>query len=86
MARSWVTLLTRASYLPGVLLLHYSLQRVKSAYPLVVLVTDSLEPSAIDALRALEVTVVLVEPLLPLVPVNIVAERSGLKPDPYTIV
>lgn len=75
MARAWVTLLTRASYLPGVLLLHYSLQRVKSAYPLVVIATPSLESSAIDALRALAIDVVPIEPLLPLVPVTVIAER-----------
>jgi inositol 3-alpha-galactosyltransferase len=75
MARAWVTLLTRASYLPGVLLLHYSLQRVRSIYPLVVLATPSLEPSAIAALRALSIEIIEVAPLRPAVPVSLIAER-----------
>jgi inositol 3-alpha-galactosyltransferase len=73
--RAWVTLLTRSSYLPGVLLLHYSLLRVKSAYPLIVLVTPSLSVSSVAALRTLNIIVEEVQPLRPLVPVHIVAER-----------
>jgi hypothetical protein len=73
--RAWVTLLTRPSYLPGVLVLHYSLQRVKSAYPLIVLITPTLPSSSVAAMRALGIQVEQVEPLRPLVPVSIVAER-----------
>ena len=48
---AWATLLTRSSYLPGVLTLAYTLQKYETVYPLVVLVTPSLpEP----CLRALE--------------------------------
>ncbi|KAL9601194.1 MAG: hypothetical protein Q9219_002694 [cf. Caloplaca sp. 3 TL-2023] len=49
--RAWVTLLTRSSYLPGVITLAYSLSTHKTIYPLIVLTTPSL-PST--SLRALE--------------------------------
>lgn len=44
--RVYMTLLTRPSYLPGTLVLHYSLQAVKSKYPLIVVVTRSLPADA----------------------------------------
>ncbi|MCJ1457280.1 hypothetical protein MMC28_007647 [Mycoblastus sanguinarius] len=67
--RAWVTLLTRPSYLPGVITLAYSLSTHSTSYPLVVLVTPSLSQSCI---RALEIesthnpllTIHPVEPLL----------------------
>ena len=40
--RSWVTLVTRPSYTPGVLALKASLDAVGTAYPLLVLVTSAL--------------------------------------------
>lgn len=49
--RAWVTLLTRPSYLPGVITLAYSLSSHATAYPLVVLVTPSLPPLCVLALR-----------------------------------
>ena len=49
--RAWVTLLTKQSYTPGVITLAYSLNDHASAYPLVVLVTPSLERSSIEALN-----------------------------------
>lgn len=39
----WTTLVTNTKYMPGVLTLDYSLKRVNSKYPLVVLYTDSFE-------------------------------------------
>ncbi|KAL8997221.1 MAG: hypothetical protein Q9188_006386, partial [Gyalolechia gomerana] len=68
--RAWVTLLTRSSYLPGVITLAYSLSTHKTAYPLIVLITPSLPSSS---LRALELEshhnpllkIHPVEPLLP---------------------
>ena len=64
-----MTLLTRASYLPGVITLAYSLSLQKSAYPLIVLVTPSVP---LSCLRALEleckhdpnILVQMIEPLL----------------------
>ncbi|KAL9639200.1 MAG: hypothetical protein Q9164_001071 [Protoblastenia rupestris] len=66
--RVWVTLLTRASYLPGVITLAFSLSKQKSLYPLVVLVTPSLPKSC---LRALELesknnALLIVHPIEPL--------------------
>ena len=49
--RAWVTLLTRPSYLPGVITLAYSLSVHATAYPLVVLVTPSLPQTCIRALE-----------------------------------
>ncbi|OJJ43388.1 hypothetical protein ASPZODRAFT_927639 [Penicilliopsis zonata CBS 506.65] len=39
--RVWATVITNLDYLPGLLTLAYSLQRVQSAYPLVALYTDA---------------------------------------------
>ncbi|KAL8825426.1 MAG: hypothetical protein Q9170_007793, partial [Blastenia crenularia] len=49
--RAWVTLLTRSSYLPGVITLAYSLSHHKTVYPLIVLITPSLPTSSIRALE-----------------------------------
>ncbi|KAL8698576.1 MAG: hypothetical protein Q9201_006493 [Fulgogasparrea decipioides] len=49
--RAWVTLLTRSSYLPGVITLAYSLVLTKTAYPLIVLVTPSVPESSLQALE-----------------------------------
>lgn len=46
----WTTLLTRESYIPGVLVMAKSLQNVGSKYPFVVMITSSLEQSAKDTL------------------------------------
>lgn len=48
----WVTLLTRPSYLPGVIILAHTLDQHKSAHPLVVQYTSSLGDDAILALEA----------------------------------
>ena len=68
--RAWVTLLTRPSYTAGVLILAHTLQKHKSKYPLIVLITESLPQSSVRALELeashnafLEVETV--EPLLP---------------------
>ncbi|KAL9016793.1 MAG: hypothetical protein Q9185_005881 [Variospora sp. 1 TL-2023] len=68
--RAWVTLLTRSSYLPGVITLAYSLSTHKTLYPLIVLVTPSLPSSS---LRALELeshhnSLLLIHPIEPLLP------------------
>ncbi|KAL4064940.1 glycosyltransferase family 8 protein [Scleroderma yunnanense] len=47
---AYVTLLTKASYLPGVLVLEYTLRSVRSRYPFVVMVTPALERDARDIL------------------------------------
>ena len=48
---SWVTLLTRSSYLPGVIILAHSLASHKSMFPLVVLITPSLPASSVRSLE-----------------------------------
>jgi inositol 3-alpha-galactosyltransferase len=50
--RCWVTLITQASYLPGVIVLAHTLDRYRSQYPLVVQYTDSLGEDAETALEA----------------------------------
>lgn len=50
--RCWVTLVTKASYLPGVIILAYSLFLQESKYPLIVLVTPSLPESSLYALES----------------------------------
>ena len=47
----YVTLLTKTSYLAGVLVLHNCLRNVDSQYPLVVMVTPSLPEDARAVLR-----------------------------------
>ncbi|GAA5963268.1 hypothetical protein JCM3765_005782 [Sporobolomyces pararoseus] len=49
--KAWVTLLTKTSYLQGCLVLHHSLQRVKSKYPLVVFATPELPEEARSILQ-----------------------------------
>lgn len=47
----WVTLVTKPSYLPGVIILAHSLDQHKSRYPFVVQYTDGLGEDAIAALK-----------------------------------
>lgn len=62
---AYVTLLTRTSYLPGLLVLWFSLREVGSRYPLVVMVTPSLPLESRDILQKLGVRIKEVEPLRP---------------------
>ncbi|KAL8290092.1 hypothetical protein RQP46_003031 [Phenoliferia psychrophenolica] len=55
--KAWVTLLTRTSYLAGCLVLHASLQRHKSAYPLVVFATKELPVEAREVLQSFGIEV-----------------------------
>jgi len=48
---AYVTLLTKSSYLAGVLVLNHSLRQVDAGYPLVVMVTPSLPEEARGLLR-----------------------------------
>lgn len=66
--RAWVTLLTRSSYLPGVITLAHSLSVHRTAYPLIVLVTPSLPASSVHALELESVhnPLVKVHPIEPL--------------------
>jgi hypothetical protein len=48
---AYVTLLTKSSYLAGVLVLDHCLRQVNARYPLVVMVTSSLPEDARELLR-----------------------------------
>ena len=48
----WVTLVTKSSYLPGVIILAFTLDKQKSKYPLVVQYTPFLGKDAINVLKA----------------------------------
>lgn len=63
--RIWATLLTNTKYLSGLLTLEYSLRKVDSKYPLVVLYTSSLEPEGLQALKARNIAVREIEYLMP---------------------
>ena len=62
---AYVTLLTNTEYLPGVLVLEYSLRSVDSKYPLVVMVTNQLPVNARNVLERRKIAVCEVDPLLP---------------------
>ncbi|KZT06816.1 glycosyltransferase family 8 protein [Laetiporus sulphureus 93-53] len=62
---AYVTLLTKASYLPGALVLHYCLVSVGSKYPLVIMVTTNLPQDVMDVLRRRGITTRTVDHLLP---------------------
>lgn len=49
--RAYVTLITRSSYLTGVVILAYTLHKSKTPYPLIVLYTDSLPKSSVTVLE-----------------------------------
>ncbi|KAI5793076.1 nucleotide-diphospho-sugar transferase [Geopyxis carbonaria] len=48
--RAWTTLITNVQFIPGLLVLDYSLKRAGSKYPLLALYTDTLEPAGHAAL------------------------------------
>lgn len=63
--KCWATILTCPSYLPGVILLHHSLKKQKSQYPLLVLATSCLPQVCISVLDALGIQHQTIEPLYP---------------------
>ncbi|KAK4687284.1 hypothetical protein P7C73_g2830, partial [Tremellales sp. Uapishka_1] len=78
---AYCTLITRSSYLAGVIILAHTLVKHKCAYPLIVLYTDTLPSSSI---RALELessrSNIVLRPIAPLLPrdnihVSLIAER-----------
>lgn len=80
---AYVTLITKSSYLAGVVVLAYTLKKSQSKYPLVVLYTDSLHESSVKALELqaeeLNLVVKRTEILLPRenIKINLIAERFG---------
>ncbi|KAI9677429.1 MAG: hypothetical protein M1817_006383 [Caeruleum heppii] len=79
--RAWTTLITRPSYLAGVILLSHTLRKYFSSYPLIVLYTPSLPSECLSILRALpdhttgHLLLQAVDPLIPSQKVSVVAER-----------
>jgi alpha-N-acetylglucosamine transferase len=61
----WTTLITNTAYLPGLLTLHYSLQRSKTAYQFIALYTDAFPTEGHAALDARGIQKQRVEYLLP---------------------
>ena len=49
---AWTTLLTSVDYIQPVLNLQYSLRRVRSEYPLIIIVTDTIFMQVVDTLQA----------------------------------
>ncbi|MCJ1361419.1 hypothetical protein MMC16_000519 [Acarospora aff. strigata] len=77
---AWVTLLTRPSYLAGVIILADTLHKYRSKYPLIVLVTDTLPEECVKSLeaegkRTNQLHVRKIEPLLPSGNVTLIAAR-----------
>jgi hypothetical protein len=62
---AFATLLTRVAYLPGTLVLEWTLRMVGSQYPLVVMVNPSLPKDARDVLATRKIKVVEVDDLRP---------------------
>src|SRR2546423_1912111 len=62
---AYVTLLTKDQYLAGTLVLEYSLQAVRSKYPLVVMFTPQLSQEATNALIKANIATVAVDVLSP---------------------
>ena len=62
---AYVTLLTKSSYLAGVLVLDYSLRAVKAGYPLVVMITPSLPQQARNMLHKRSIRTIEVSSLSP---------------------
>lgn len=52
-SRVWITLITRGSYLPGVVLLVHSLYKHGSQYPIIIQYTSALSEDCIDCLQNL---------------------------------
>jgi hypothetical protein len=83
-AAAYVTLLTKASYLPGTLVLEQSLRSVGSKHPLIVMVTSTLYADARGVLSRRGIEVVVVEALLPEPGVHKIAEHDARFEDTWT--
>ena len=77
--KCWATLVTHSSYLPGVILLHHSLRKQKSQYPLLVLTTSNFPQTCIAVFDALGIQHQSVEPLYPEQEVRLFVSHFGTK-------
>ncbi|EEB93853.1 hypothetical protein MPER_07441 [Moniliophthora perniciosa FA553] len=64
-SKAYVTLLTKAEYLSGVLVLNYSIKAVNSQYPLVVMVTPLVTQHVREILGKQDIKIYEVETLMP---------------------
>lgn len=62
---TYVTLLTKLSYLPGALVLEHGLRKVGSKYPLLIMVTAELPGAAKELLQRRKIGLIEIESLLP---------------------
>jgi len=81
---AYTTLLTRTSYLPGLLVLWHGLKRVDSQYPLVVMVTPDLPQVARDILLRYNIPMFEINTLLPAEDRHNVAEHDARFKDTWT--
>ncbi|KAE9410993.1 nucleotide-diphospho-sugar transferase [Gymnopus androsaceus JB14] len=82
--RAYVTLLTKNNYLPGVLVLAHGFKATGAKYPLVVMVTPSLEQNARDVLEKCNIEMYPIEGLLPDSSRHAVAEHDARFKDTWT--
>lgn len=62
---AYATLITKASYLPGTLVLAHTLAQVGSIYPLVIMVSPDLPRECLDVFDLLGLRVVSIQRLMP---------------------
>ncbi|KAK6902823.1 hypothetical protein I203_108083 [Kwoniella mangroviensis CBS 8507] len=73
---AWVVfLLTTPSYLPGILVLAYTLRKYNSKYPLIVAINPSIPAETIKVLEEYELEIRIVQPLVPRGQITLIAER-----------
>ncbi|WWC69587.1 uncharacterized protein I206_103530 [Kwoniella pini CBS 10737] len=73
---AWVVfLLSTSSYLPGILVLSWTLKKFNSKYPLIVAVNPKLSKSVINVLKEYGLQIKLIKPLIPKGEINLIAER-----------
>ncbi|KAF9069156.1 nucleotide-diphospho-sugar transferase [Rhodocollybia butyracea] len=82
--RAFVTLLTKISYLPGVLVLDYGLKTSGTTYPLIVMATPTLEQEARDILDERHIEIYDIQPLMPASERHSVAEHDARFRDTWT--
>lgn len=81
---AWATLLTKASYLPGLFVLHETLLQHKSKYPLVVMVTPQLEMEAREVVARRGLTIRNIDRLQPEDGVHSISELDARFGDTWT--
>lgn len=81
---AWTTLLTKSSYLPGILVFYESLLSVGSKYPLVVMVTPELPQDAREILKKRGLVLRDVERLQPEDGVHSISELDARFGDTWT--